>query len=398
MLALILALALAASPSGDPAAQTDATAPAAAPAPAPTDAPAKAQRKSKRKSKKKGKKTKVSSKKGKKSRKSIAKDLRDAEIGRAWLAAHGVPPNLPTVTATAQPEAAPEPMPAMKQATSEALAEAKQPAVAAAPARFTASISPVPNVGRAPRDSLSVGYTPAEGSIYKLSPAADTALIAAGVIGTVLPYAYASRLVTPTGAGNPGSLNALDQKALGHKFDPTYAWASNITAAASVGLPVLLDLADLGPSSALVEDAVVMTEVMAITGALATAAKYGLQRRTPLLYGGQAAGYAGDVEQYKSFYSAQTAVTFAALSATAFTLSERYDQRVWPWLVTAAVGGSVAAERVATGRAFYTDVIAGAVAGVAVGTLVPWLHLRTGVSGMVVPTDRGVTISGGKSF
>ena len=58
----------------------------------------------------------------------------------------------------------------------------------------------------------------------------------------------------------------------------------------------------------------------------------------------------------------------------------------------------MAAERVLSGRAFYTDVIAGAVAGVAVGTLVPWLHLRTGITSAVVPTPHGISISGGKSF
>jgi membrane-associated phospholipid phosphatase len=395
MLALILALALAASPAEDPASQPASSAPASA-APAQAGSPAKAERKSKRKSKKKSKKTKTSSKKRKKSKKQIANETHDAEIGRAWLAAHGVPATLPTVLA--KPEAV-EPMPAMKQATTEALVETKvptAPAIAVAePAKF---VAPTTDVGRAPRQSLSVGYTPEEGSIYKVSPIADTALITAGALGAILPYVYRNRLITPTGAGDPSTLNALDRQALGYAYDPTLAWASNITAAAAVGLPVLLDLADLGFSSTLVEDTVIMTEVIAITGALANAAKYGLPRRSPLLYGAQAGANTSNVDQYNGFYSAQTAVAFAALSATAFTLSERYDQNVWPWIATAAIGGSVAAERVRSGRAFYTDVITGAVAGVAVGTLVPWLHLRTGITSAVVPTQHGISISGGKSF
>jgi membrane-associated phospholipid phosphatase len=403
MLALILALALAVSPAEDPASQPASSAPASA-APARDGSPAKAERKSKRKSKKKSKKTKTSSKKRKKSRKQIAKETRDAEIGRAWLAAHGVPATLPTVVAPAPTVVAkPEPveeMPAMRQATTEALVAAKVPAAppiaVAEPAKF---VAPTTGVGRAPRQSLSVGYTPGEGSIYKLSPAGDFALITAGALGTFLPYFYADRYVSRTGVGDPNSLNALDRKALGYSLDPNLALASNITSAAAIGLPMLLDLADLGPSSTLVEDAIVMTEVVSITTGLATAAKYGLQRRTPVLYGAQGAAYASDVQQYKSFYSMQTAVTFAALSATAFTLSQRYDQNVWPWFATAAIGGSVAAERVLSGRAFYSDVIAGAVAGVAAGTLIPWLHLRTGVTGAVVPTERGgIQISGGKSF
>jgi membrane-associated phospholipid phosphatase len=406
MLALILALTLAVSLAQDPAAAQPAPSAPAAAAPAPDAAPAKTERKSKRKSKKKSKKskkTKTSSKKRKKSKKQIAKE-RDAELGRAWLAAHGVPPTLPTVPAPApvivpKPEIV-EPMPAMRQATTEALVEAKVPAAppvaVAEPAKF---VAPAPSVGRAPRQSLSVGYTPGEGSLYKLSPAGDFALITAGVLGTVLPYYYADRYVTRTGVGDPNSLNWLDRKALGYSLNSNLATASNITTAAAVGLPMLLDLADLGPSSTIVEDAVVMTEVVSITTGLATAARYGLQRRTPLLYGPQGPANAADVQQYKSFCSMQTAVAFAALSATAFTLSHRYDQNVWPWFMTAAVGGGVAAERVLAGRAFYTDVIAGAAVGVLTGTLIPWLHLRTGITGAVVPTDRGgVQISGGKSF
>jgi membrane-associated phospholipid phosphatase len=415
MFALILAAALAASQPADPAPQVDASASAPAASPGPAEAPAKAE-KAKSKRTGKGKRKAKTAAKAKKGTKPVAAKDNCVEIGRAWLAAHGTPweqlqilPNLPTVAVPAEGTKAPgakaeadEPMPAVKQATTEALSEAKQPAASAgasaAPARFASSTMPTPNVGRAPRASLSVPYTPDEGSLYKLSAAGDTAFITAGALGTILPYVYRNRLITPIGVGDPSTLNALDRKALGYAYNPTLAWASDITAAAAVGLPVLLDLADLGPSSTLVEDTVVMTEVIAVTGALSNAAKYGLPRRSPLLYGAQAGTYSSNVDQYNGFYSMQTAVTFAALSATAFTLSERYDQTVWPWLATAAIGGSVAAERVLSGRAFYTDVIAGAVAGVAVGTLIPWLHLRTGISSSVVPTDHGIQISGGKSF
>jgi membrane-associated phospholipid phosphatase len=40
-------------------------------------------------------------------------------------------------------------------------------------------------------------------------------------------------------------------------------------------------------------------------------------------------------------------------------------------MLTAAVGGTVAAERVLAGRHFYSDVAVSALAGFAVGTLVP---------------------------
>ena len=80
---------------------------------------------------------------------------------------------------------------------------------------------------------------------------------------------------------------------------------------------------------------------------------------------------------YRSFYSGHVSVVVAALSVTAVTLGARHGQRIWPWILVATLGSMVAAERVAAGRHFYTDVAVGAVAGGAVGTLVPVAHLRT---------------------
>jgi membrane-associated phospholipid phosphatase len=79
---------------------------------------------------------------------------------------------------------------------------------------------------------------------------------------------------------------------------------------------------------------------------------------------------------YRSFYSGHVSNVVAALSMTAMTLELRHHQHIWPWLVVAAIGAMVAAERVAAGRHFYTDVAVGAFAGAAVGTLVPLAHRR----------------------
>jgi membrane-associated phospholipid phosphatase len=49
-------------------------------------------------------------------------------------------------------------------------------------------------------------------------------------------------------------------------------------------------------------------------------------------------------------------------------------------VLTAAVGGTVAAERVLAGHHFYSDVAVGALAGFAVGALVLFLHERGSVA------------------
>jgi membrane-associated phospholipid phosphatase len=74
--------------------------------------------------------------------------------------------------------------------------------------------------------------------------------------------------------------------------------------------------------------------------------------------------------------SGHTSFTTAAMAATAVTLQKRHGQRMWPWIMVAAVGLAVAAERVAAGQHFYTDVAVGFAAGAATGIAVPLLHAR----------------------
>jgi membrane-associated phospholipid phosphatase len=86
------------------------------------------------------------------------------------------------------------------------------------------------------------------------------------------------------------------------------------------------------------------------------------------------------------------------MSAASFTIRRRYGERVWPWIATFVVAGSVAVERVASGHHFPTDVAAAAVMGTAVGITVPWLHTRSrnaGVSFALAPTAVGVAASPG---
>jgi len=114
---------------------------------------------------------------------------------------------------------------------------------------------------------------------------------------------------------------------------------------------------------------------------------------------GTLGGYGGAA--YTSFYSGHTALVFTALTAGSMTLTLRHGPRVWPWLVTALVGTSVALERVFAGQHFYSDVIFGAVAGAGVGVLIPLLHAQVGpfVSHVaVVPRPSGVQVSWAQAF
>lgn len=307
------------------------------------------------------------------------KTCRCLEQGRKWLRSNETSVEPVPLAANARPAvAAREPMRAANATTR--------------PASFTAAAPAVPfRSATAPTEAISE-ERPLD--IYRLNPLADAVVIGAGVVLTAGPALLSSKLIRPRGLGDPSTLNALDRSVIGNS-NAAAGLASNITALVALALPVAIDFADVGAGPELFHDAVVMAEVLSVAGAAMSYAKYSTQRRSPLLY--QAGGNVDDPNLYKSFVSWQTTLTFATLSATAFTLNERHDFGPWPWIATALIGGSVAAERVASGRAFYTDVAAGALLGVATGTLVPWLHVR-GMAAMAGPTQGGMQVGATKRF
>jgi membrane-associated phospholipid phosphatase len=187
-----------------------------------------------------------------------------------------------------------------------------------------------------------------------------------------------SRSPTPSPATSSigaAEVNALDRHVIGNhnKFLDD---VSDATAGIVLVAPLVLDAVDVGASRVLLEDATVFAETLAVNGALVTAAKYTVQRPLPRTYAGDPT-LLNQPGGYRSFYSGHVSVVVAALSVTAVTLEARHGQRIWPWILVAAIGSMVAAERVAAGRHFYTDVAVGAIAGATVGTLVPIAHLRT---------------------
>lgn len=236
-------------------------------------------------------------------------------------------------------------------------------------------------------------------SVYRIAPWVDGPIIGATALGVALPYALSERLITRRCPCDPGEVNAFDRGAIGNE-NAFLDGLSDATAGVAIGAPLALDLLDLGASPAFVEDAVVFAEVMSVSGAAVTLAKYTSQRPLPRVYAGQDPELASRPGGYRSFYSGHVSSTVAALSMASMTLHYRYGTGAWPWLVTAGVGASVALERVAAGRHFPTDVILGAAAGSAIGILVPWLHRRqpeVGLSLRPVPSG-GLQLAWSRGF
>jgi membrane-associated phospholipid phosphatase len=211
-------------------------------------------------------------------------------------------------------------------------------------------------------------------SVYHVSPAVDIPVTIGAGIALTVPYLFADRLITPRCPCDPREVNAFDRGAIGN----TSAIAktlSDVSVATVIIAPLALDAIDVGLNDVWAEDAVVFAQTLAVNGALVTAAKYIVKRPLPRTYAGDPS-LMKRPEGYRSFYSGHTSLVFAGLSATAMTIRLRHGEQTWPWIVTALVGSSVAIERVADGRHFPTDVLAGAIMGTAVGIVVPWLHSR----------------------
>ena len=233
--------------------------------------------------------------------------------------------------------------------------------------------------------------TPSE-SVYRVRPWLDGAVIGVSALGVAIPYALSTQLIHPRCPCDPHEINALDRHVVGNHNKLTDT-LSDVTVGGAWLAPVLLDALDVGVSRAFAEDMAVYAEALAVNGALVTVAKYLVQRPLPVVYAGQAPELLHQPGGYRSFYSGHTSNVVAALTAMSMTYTLRHGPRAWPWLLTAAVGLAVAAERVAAGRHFYTDVGVGALAGALTGYVVPQLHQRSAGILTVSPLPSGAQLS-----
>jgi membrane-associated phospholipid phosphatase len=234
-------------------------------------------------------------------------------------------------------------------------------------------------------------------SVYRVRPVAD---------GLVLSLATGAALFANQVARESDDVHCPCDRRDVNRFDrgvvgnaSTLAGrASDITLLLAVALPPAIDVGLIGWKSVLLEDLVVFAEALAVNGALTSATKVLVRRPRPAAYVGTTDGRSPDL--YASFYSGHTSWTFTALSAAVYTSHARYGVLAVPAIAGGLVGASVAFERVAAGKHFYSDVLVGALAGATVGVVVPWLHRRgTGPAWIVRPMQgRGLTVEALASF
>jgi undecaprenyl-diphosphatase len=260
---------------------------------------------------------------------------------------------------------------------------------------FSASVALAdPPAEAVPEASLAASPAHAPGSLdegqhFSLDPIADGALTLGG-----LGFAFLLGEVLSTGEIAPplpslsfstSKLLPIDRPAVTQTIDPHAGTYSNIGLYTAIGYavldPILSGFRD--GTDAFTVDAFMYAESGSLAVTLTDITKMAVRRPRPIDYinCGTAAQQAGpdckSTDLGLSFFSEHASVV-SAIGATATYLAfVRSPRAPRPWItlgVATAVTAFVSYARVRAGEHFPTDVIAGAMAGAAIGVLVPHLH------------------------
>jgi undecaprenyl-diphosphatase len=220
---------------------------------------------------------------------------------------------------------------------------------------------------------------------FTIDPVSDIVLTGAGAgVSALLSLILTTGEIKPSAvsAGDASRLLSIDRVAVTQTIDPHAALYSDVGLYGAVGFAVLDSLLSSqrdGWDAALV-DAVMYAESISLTEALTDVTKIAVRRPRPIDYincGSTNPSGCTSTDLELSFFSGHAA-TVGDITATATYLAfVRSPHTARPW-ITLGVGTALTAfvgyERVRSGNHFPTDVIAGAMAGAAIGVLVPHLH------------------------
>jgi len=230
-------------------------------------------------------------------------------------------------------------------------------------------------------------------SVYKIHLAVDVPVTLAGAVVAGIRLFGTEKLIRPSCPCDRATLNPFDRSSVKYN-NPSIQLVADVSLALIIATPIVLDLIDLGFSKPFFEDLMIFIETLALNTGVQAATALIVQRPRPSSYAGDP-GIISRGEGYTSFYAGHVATTFAAMAVVSQTLRLRFGIKVWPWILTTALGTMMALERVGSGAHFPTDVIVGAVAGLAVGITVPWLHQRAPASQVrLVPARGGLGLAG----
>jgi membrane-associated phospholipid phosphatase len=222
-------------------------------------------------------------------------------------------------------------------------------------------------------------------SPYEVNLVLDLGITVGGLTMAGLPRLFVEEYIQPA-CGldcDPNDVNALDRTVIGN-YSQTAVTISDIGAGTAWALPHLLGAIDVlvtNPSDGWTgygKDALVIIETLSVALATNNLLNFVVRRPRPLVYDENVADdhrLLGD--SALSFPSGHTAGAFAMATAYSrlFMLRHPDSPMVIPmWIGTYALAGTTGVLRTTGGDHFWTDVIAGAVMGIGIGLLVPWMH------------------------
>jgi undecaprenyl-diphosphatase len=228
-----------------------------------------------------------------------------------------------------------------------------------------------------------------EGQHFTFDPVSDGVLTAAGFgFSLLLSEVLSTGEIKPPAPAIPtSSLLSFDRSAVTQKIDPNAGTYSNIGLYSAIGFaaldPILSGFRD--GSDALLVDAFMYAESGSLALTLTDITKIAVRRPRPIDYINCPVTAAGpstnpgcnSTDLGSSFFSGHASAV-ASIGATATYLAfVRSPHSPRPWITLAAftlLTAFVSYERVRSGEHFPSDVIAGSMAGAAIGVLVPHLH------------------------
>lgn len=242
----------------------------------------------------------------------------------------------------------------------------------------TLSIGPRPS-RRLIRLGLALLVAPAPGAAQQpaggyRSSWGDLAAIAILAGAAVAPSAAG----LPRGAPDcvpcdPAGLWGIDRGVLGHASAGA-GTASDVLVLGVMGGAALAVIAGV-PSAQRDGNAVVFGETIAAAYAATGWLKVALGRERPVLYTADAPAAADDPDSQRSLPSGHTAAAFgAAVSYLVVSGRQQLPHRTRNAVLLFGGAATVGALRVAAGRHFPTDVLAGAGIGALIGWLIPTVH------------------------
>lgn len=231
---------------------------------------------------------------------------------------------------------------------------------------------------------------------YRLSWAVDLPL-AGGAMGTTLANGILARQVkalTPdeVEALNPNDVNGFDRFA-------TENWSPQASHVSDAGLVIgaLAPFATLIPNSGRAElgsIAVMGMEGLFLTFGTTSLTKTLTLRPRPFVYNPNAdavAKYTNDARF--AFFSGHTSLTAYGCFFTAKVLHDLHPDAKWRpyvWGGAVLVSGATGYLRIAAGKHYLSDVLAGFAVGAGIGWLVPALHKGKSETFSVYPTGNGM--------